>query len=68
MIELTDQQVSALQASDQPPRAVNPKTGETYVLVRLEHYDLMRRWGESLNRAGWDDPSLDVYEEYRNQP
>jgi hypothetical protein len=68
MIQLTDQQVQALQNAEPPPRAVNPKTGETFVLVRQDVYEQMRKWGESLNRAGWDDPALDIYEEYRQQP
>jgi hypothetical protein len=38
------------------------------VLVPREVYEVMQKWISSFNRAGWDDPALDVYEEYRNQP
>lgn len=37
MIELTDQQGQELSAPE--PTAVDPRTGETYVLVRRETYE-----------------------------
>ncbi len=67
MVELTEQQVRALDAGEQPPRVLHPKTGETFILVRQDVYEQMQKWGDSFNRAGWNDPALDVYEEYRNQ-
>ena len=37
MIELTEQQVQALQHADTtPPRVVNPQTQEAFVLLRVE--------------------------------
>ena len=37
MIELTEQQVQALEnAEAAPPRVVNPRTHETFVLLRIE--------------------------------
>jgi hypothetical protein len=49
MIELTEQQIQALQASDTtPPRVVNPQTKETFVLLRMEEY-------ERLTAGGYDD-------------
>jgi len=68
MIELTEEQAKALEAAEQPPLVRDPRTQETFVLVRRDVYELMRKWGESFNRAGWDDPALDVYEEYRDRP
>jgi hypothetical protein len=69
MIELTSEQVQALEAGGEGlPRAINPRTGETFVLVPREVYEGMQKWMSSFNRAGWDDPALDVCEAYRAQP
>lgn len=39
MIELTEQQIQALETSGAaPPRAINPRTNETFVLLRVEDY------------------------------
>jgi hypothetical protein len=67
MIELTEQQVQAVERSEQPPLMVNPKTREEFVLVRKDDFDRIRKWMQPLDR-GWDDPALDVYEEYRKKP
>jgi hypothetical protein len=34
MIELRDDQLRALNASEQPPVAVDPRTGQEYLLIR----------------------------------
>jgi hypothetical protein len=69
MIELTEDQSRALDAqAEKPPTVVDPRTRETFVLVRRDVYERMRSLMESFNRAGWDDPGLDAYEGYRNQP
>ncbi len=40
MIELTEQQVQALELADAiPPRVVNPHTKETFVLLRVDEYE-----------------------------
>jgi hypothetical protein len=62
------------------PRRIDPRTGRDYALLPLAAYErfkaffeedpvspqerqhLLREFGR---RAGWDDPELDVYEEYR---
>jgi hypothetical protein len=31
-------------------------------------YELVRKVIDGYNRRGWDDPSLDVYEQYRTRP
>jgi hypothetical protein len=69
MTPLTPEQQLALDAADgQPPRLVDPRTGTAYVLVRADFYELQRRWFDGFTRsAGWDDPALDVYEEYRDR-
>ena len=70
MIELTEQQIQALGDPQALPRLVNPRTGEAFVLLRLEDYERLREdyddspwtreelhalaW-EAGERAGWDD-------------
>ena len=43
MIELTDQQIQALEhPEDTPPRLVNPRTKETFVLLRVDEYERLK--------------------------
>jgi hypothetical protein len=67
MPPLTPEQQQALDAAEKGPlRVVDPRTQTEYVLVRADMYELVRRYIDSFTRsAGWDDPALDVYEEYR---
>ena len=67
MVELTEHQAQALKG-EMPPRVLNPLTRETFVLVRQDQYELMRKIVDGPNRRGWDDPALDVYEQYRKKP
>ncbi len=42
MIELTDQQILAIGNSESAlPRVLNPRTQETFVLVRMDEYDVV---------------------------
>jgi hypothetical protein len=67
MIELNEEQRRELEKPE-PARVRDPKTNETYVLVREDIYKHMRQILDGFTRsAGWDDPSLDVYEKYRNK-
>jgi PHD/YefM family antitoxin component YafN of YafNO toxin-antitoxin module len=71
MIELTDQQAQALEnPDDSPPRVVNPRTKEAFVLLRVEEYERLKEeyddspwtrdelqalaW-EAAERTGWDE-------------
>ena len=82
MIELTEQQVEALQnAEATPPRMVNPRTKETFVLLRVEDYQRLKEdeyddspWTreelqalawEAGKQMGWDE--LDEYD-YPEKP
>ncbi len=66
MIVLTPEQVKLLAA--QPQEAVlNPETQEEFVLVPKGLYERMCRIVNGPNRRGWDDPELDVYEQYRKK-
>jgi hypothetical protein len=63
---MTEEQVQAIETC-QAPILVNPKTREEFVLIRKEQFDLLQKFPRPLSR-GWDDPAIDVYEEYRKKP
>lgn len=82
-MNLTAEQQHALERGE-PIRFLEPETHTECVLIRADVYDqvktiiyhdgplsdeeklaAIRHAGE---RAGWDDPELDVYEQYRKQP
>lgn len=68
MIDLTEDQQRELDLA-QPARVRDPRTEETYVLVRADVYERMRAVIDGYTRrAGWDDPELDYYERYRKKP
>ena len=75
MIELTEQQRQEL--NEDLPRAIDPLTKKTYVLVSEEAYERMQALlaPERLPRteqqailhaaglrAGWDDPEMEIYD------
>ena len=77
MIQLTQDQSQALKSAELPPRAFDPFTSNTYVLIPNEVYEraksilvgdeeefanaLHRQAMEAFGRDGWDDPAMDVY-------
>jgi hypothetical protein len=73
MIELTEQQAQALEKPEaSPPRLVNPRTNETFVLLRVEEYECLkeneyddRPWTrEELEGQAWRIAEHDDWEEY----
>ena len=58
MIELTPEQVQALDAPEQPAVAVDPRTGQEYLLIRREIYEKLRSVLKPFGRA-WDNPADD---------
>jgi uncharacterized protein (DUF433 family) len=75
MIELTEDQIQALQNRDAtPPRLVNPQTRETYVLLPLGEHERLKVEGPPLRvdeagtvRVGQSRVTLDlVVEQYEN--
>lgn len=82
MIELTEQQMQALDSSPgTPPRLVNPETKETFVLIRLEEYERLKEeyddspWTreelqalawQAGKQAGWED--MDDYDDVPEKP
>ena len=68
MIELTEDQVRALKSQTKGPlQVLNPCTQEIYVLIRQDVYQLTSRILSGPNQRGWDDPELDVYEEFQKE-
>ncbi len=77
MIELTEQQVEALEhAAAAPPRVVNPRTKETFVLLRVEEYEQLKEeeyddspWTmEELQALAWETVKNEPWDEYDEMP
>jgi hypothetical protein len=58
MIELREDQLQALDAPEQPPIAIDPRTGQEYLLIRREIYEMVCGFLKPLGRA-WDNPADD---------
>jgi hypothetical protein len=58
MIELRDDQLQALDGSQQPPIAIDPRTGQEYLLIRRDVYEKVRAVLKPFGRA-WDDSADD---------
>jgi hypothetical protein len=59
MIELTEQQLRALEHPEaSPPRVVNPKTKETFVLIRLDEYERLKQ--EEYDHSPWTREELEA--------
>jgi hypothetical protein len=63
MIELTEQQIEALKNAEViPPRIVNPRTKESFVLLRVDEYEQLKQdtyddspWTrEELHALAWE--------------
>lgn len=58
MIELREDQLQPLDAPEQPPIAVDPRTGQEYLLIRREIHEKVRGFLNAFGRA-WDNPADD---------
>ena len=58
MIELTQEQLRALDSYERPAVAVDPRTGQEYLLIRREIYEKVRSFLSPFGRA-WDNPADD---------
>ena len=82
MIELTDEQLRAItEPGTTPPRVVNPRTKEMFVLIRVDEYERLKEeyddspwtseerhalaW-EAGKHAGWDE--MDEYDDIPEKP
>lgn len=76
MIELTEQQAEAMEHAEAPPRVVNPRTKEAFVLLRLEEYERLTEdeyedssWTrEELQALAWERVKHEDWDEYDNLP
>jgi alpha-D-ribose 1-methylphosphonate 5-phosphate C-P lyase len=77
MIELTEQQMHALQNPDAiPPRFANPRTKETFVLLRVDEYERLKLdqyddspWTrEELQALAWERVKHQEWDEYDDLP
>jgi hypothetical protein len=58
MIELTELQQRAIDMQEQPPVVVDPRTGQEYLLIRRDVYEIVRGTLKPYGR-GWDNPADD---------
>ena len=77
MIELTEQQVQALERTGElPPRLLNPATQQLFVLLSVDEYERLTRddyddspWTrEELQALAWDVAERSEWEEYDDVP
>jgi hypothetical protein len=77
MIELTEQQAQELEQPDSaPPRVVNPRTRETFVLLRVDEYERLTKdeyddspWTrEELQALAWERIKHEDWDEYDDLP
>jgi alpha-D-ribose 1-methylphosphonate 5-phosphate C-P lyase len=77
MIELTEQQVQALEHPEVTPlRIVNPRTKEMFVLLRVDEYDRLKQdeyddspWTrEELQALAWERIQHEDWDEYDDLP
>ena len=76
MIELSEEQVQALaQPESSPPRVVNPRTKETFVLLRVDEYERLKEeyddspWTrEELQALAWETVKHEDWDEYDDLP
>ena len=75
MIELTEQQVTALEnPQGVPPRVVNPRTKETFVLLHADEYERLKEqqyddspWTrDELQTLAWQTSEQTEWEEYED--
>jgi hypothetical protein len=59
MIELTEQQAEALEHSEAcPPRVINPRTQQEFVLLQLDDYQRLTR--DEYDSGPWTDEETAV--------
>jgi PHD/YefM family antitoxin component YafN of YafNO toxin-antitoxin module len=77
MIELTEQQAQALEYPEVvPPRVINPRTKETFVLLRVDEYERLKQeeyddspWTrEELQALAWERVKHEDWDEYDDLP
>ena len=72
MIELTEEQIHAIDDSGEPLEIVNPRTHQKFVLIDWDHfqrlnegkYDHSIRTREELEALGWETAERSDWEDY----
>ena len=59
MIELTEEQARAMEGQKKPLHVLNPRTHETYVLIRQDIYDLTCTLIGGKKNGVWGDDDDD---------
>src|SRR5207247_1510659 len=59
MIQLRDDQLQALDTDKQPTVTVDPRTGQEYMLIKREVYNIVCGIIKPFNRGVEDDPEMD---------
>ena len=67
------------RAGEEPVELTDPDTNSVYIIVRADLYDRMRALCDDFHirdayplmdqvaaRDGWDDPAMDVYNDYQS--
>jgi hypothetical protein len=67
MIELRDDQLQARDGPQQPAVAIDPGTGQEYLLIRRDVYENVCGFPRRLGRA-WDSPADDDLIARRDMP
>ena len=57
-VEMTETQARALDAPEQPAVAVDPRTGQEYLLIRREIYEKVKAALKPMGR-NWENPADD---------
>jgi hypothetical protein len=77
VIELTEQQIQALESPESiPPRVVNPRTKEMFVLLRADEYKRLKEdeyddgpWTrEEIQALAWEAGERTGWDEYDDLP
>ena len=77
MIELTEQQMQALNDAETTPlHVVNPRTKESYVLLPVDEYEHLKQYEyddspwtrEELQALAWERVKHEDWDEYDNLP
>ena len=76
MIELTEQRMQSLETPEAtPPRILNPRTKETFVLLRVDEYERLKDeyddspWTrEELEALAWERVKHEDWNEYDDLP
>ena len=67
MIELTEEQLQAVRASEVPVPVLDPRTKEAYVLLRAELYERIKALLEDAEDQREQEAWLDLTEEARRE-